>query len=55
MLQQTQTERVTPKYAQWLERFPTIESAAEAPLADALVREGMLTVDGSGVYRVADK
>lgn len=30
MLQQTQTERVVPRYIQWLERFPTIDDLATA-------------------------
>lgn len=36
MLQQTQTSRVTEKYAAWLERFPTVRSVAEAELSDVL-------------------
>lgn len=32
MLQQTQVERVTPKYAEWLERYPTLEALADAEL-----------------------
>ncbi len=32
MLQQTQVERVTPKYAEWLEKYPTLEALAEAEL-----------------------
>ncbi|HEX6513754.1 MAG TPA: A/G-specific adenine glycosylase [Chloroflexota bacterium] len=36
MLQQTQVERVLPKYEEWLAAFPTIESLAAAPLADAI-------------------
>jgi A/G-specific adenine glycosylase len=31
MLQQTQVERVLPKYAEWLERYPTLEALAAAP------------------------
>jgi A/G-specific adenine glycosylase len=31
MLQQTQVERVLPKYAEWLEKFPNFETLAEAP------------------------
>ncbi len=27
MLQQTQVERVVPRYLAWLERWPTVESA----------------------------
>jgi A/G-specific adenine glycosylase len=36
MLQQTQVERVVPRYLAWLERWPTIESFASAPAADAI-------------------
>ncbi len=36
MLQQTQTERVIPKYEQWLDRFPNISELAQASLADVL-------------------
>jgi A/G-specific adenine glycosylase len=36
MLQQTQVERVIPRYTAWLERWPTVVSLAEAPLADVL-------------------
>ncbi len=36
MLQQTQTERVLPKYTAWLECFPTWEALAEASLLDVL-------------------
>ncbi len=36
MLQQTQTERVVPKYLDWLERFPTVESLAESPFQAVL-------------------
>lgn len=38
MLQQTQVERVRPRYEAWLERWPTAESLAEAPAA-AVIRE----------------
>jgi A/G-specific adenine glycosylase len=31
MLQQTQVERVLPKYAEWLEKYPTFEALADAP------------------------
>jgi len=31
MLQQTQVDRVLPKYAEWLEKYPTLESLAAAP------------------------
>ena len=36
MLQQTQVPRVVGRYAAFLERFPTLESLAAAPLADVL-------------------
>lgn len=36
MLQQTQVERVVPKYRAFLKRFPNIVSLARAPLADVL-------------------
>jgi A/G-specific adenine glycosylase len=36
MLQQTQTDRVVPKYLAFIERFPTIKSLSSASLADVL-------------------
>jgi len=36
MLQQTQVERVLPKYASFLDRFPTIDVLAEAPTAEVI-------------------
>lgn len=36
MLQQTQVERVIPKFEQFLQRFPTVADLAQAPLADVL-------------------
>ena len=36
MLQQTQVERVVPKYKAFLKRFPDVVSLAEAPLGDVL-------------------
>lgn len=36
MLQQTQVERVSPKYLAFIEEFPTIGSLAAAPLSDLL-------------------
>ncbi len=36
MLQQTQVDRVIPKYHQFLQRYPTFESLAAAPAADVL-------------------
>jgi A/G-specific adenine glycosylase len=36
MLQQTQVERVVPRYLTWLERWPTPEALASAPPADVI-------------------
>jgi A/G-specific adenine glycosylase len=36
MLQQTQVDRVMPRYREWLERWPTIEALAAAPVADVI-------------------
>lgn len=36
MLQQTQVDRVRPKYQAWLRRFPTLQSLAAAPLPAVL-------------------
>jgi A/G-specific adenine glycosylase len=36
MLQQTQVERVVPRYRRWLERWPTVEALAAAPRADVI-------------------
>jgi A/G-specific adenine glycosylase len=36
MLQQTQVERVVPRYLEWLERWPTAESLAAAAAADVI-------------------
>ncbi|MBV8246304.1 MAG: A/G-specific adenine glycosylase [Candidatus Eremiobacteraeota bacterium] len=36
MLQQTQVDRVIPRYVQFLERFPNIETLAAAPRADVV-------------------
>jgi A/G-specific adenine glycosylase len=36
MLQQTQTERVLPKYLAWMERYPIPAALASAPLDEAL-------------------
>jgi A/G-specific adenine glycosylase len=37
MLQQTQVERVVPRYERWLERWPTVESLAGASPAEVIV------------------
>ena len=36
MLQQTQVERVIPRYLAWLERWPTVQALAEASTADVI-------------------
>ena len=38
MLQQTQVPRVAPRFLEWLEAWPTLESLAGAPLTDVLQR-----------------
>jgi A/G-specific adenine glycosylase len=37
MLQQTQVERVIPRYERWLERWPTVTSLAAASAAEVIV------------------
>src|SRR3984893_9957297 len=34
MLQQTQVDRVLPKYHEWLEKYPSLETLAAAPEAE---------------------
>ena len=36
MLQQTQVDRVVPRYLAWLERWPTVEALASAPAGDVI-------------------
>jgi A/G-specific adenine glycosylase len=36
MLQQTQVERVVPRYLEWLERWPTVHALAAAPAGDVI-------------------
>jgi A/G-specific adenine glycosylase len=36
MLQQTQVERVIPRYRAWLDRWPTVAALAAAPAADVI-------------------
>jgi A/G-specific adenine glycosylase len=48
MLQQTQVERVIPRYARWVERWPTAEA-----LAAATTREVILEWQGLGYNRRA--
>jgi A/G-specific adenine glycosylase len=37
MLQQTQVERVVPRYQRWLERWPTVDELAAATTADVIL------------------
>jgi len=37
MLQQTQVERVVPRYERWLERWPTVDALADATTADVIL------------------
>ena len=37
MLQQTQVERVVPRYSRWLERWPTVDALAAASPAEVIV------------------
>jgi A/G-specific adenine glycosylase len=37
MLQQTQVERVVPRWKAWLEKWPTVEELAAAPAGDVIV------------------
>jgi A/G-specific adenine glycosylase len=36
MLQQTQVDRVLPKYHEWLDRYPSLEALADAPETDVV-------------------
>jgi A/G-specific adenine glycosylase len=36
MLQQTQVDRVIPRYLRWLERWPTVEALAAAPRSEVI-------------------
>ena len=48
MLQQTQVERVIPRFAEWLERWPTVDGLAAAQRTDVL-----RAWEGLGYYRRA--
>jgi A/G-specific adenine glycosylase len=37
MLQQTQVDRVVPRYERWLARWPTVDALAAAPAGDVIV------------------
>src|SRR3954454_22960222 len=57
MLQQTQVERVIPRYLAWLERWPTVTAIATAPAAD-VIREWQglgYTRRGLNLHRAAQK
>ena len=49
MLQQTQVDRVLPKYRQFLHRYPTMEALAEASVDDVVVDIAAGTVGVAGV------
>ena len=36
MLQQTQVDRVLPKYGEWLGKYPSLDALAEAPIDDVV-------------------
>ena len=47
MLQQTQVERVIPRYREWLARWPTADALAAADLADVIrAWQGWATTGG---------
>ena len=50
MLQQTQTQRVLPKYEQWLSRFPSFYELADAPLKEVLLYWQGLGYNRRGKY-----
>ena len=55
MLQQTQVERVVPRYLAWLERWPTVEALAAASPGDVIVAWQGLGYNrrGLNLHRVA--
>lgn len=50
MLQQTQTDRVTQKYEQFLHAFPTLKSLASATLKEVLIQWQGLGYNRRGMY-----
>jgi A/G-specific adenine glycosylase len=48
MLQQTQADRVAPRFMQWMERFPNVDSLAGASLRDVLQLWSGLGYNGRG-------
>src|SRR3954454_5409015 len=57
MLQQTQVERVLPRYLKWLERWPTVEALAETSPAAAIREWQGLGYNrrGLNLYRAAQQ
>ena len=48
MLQQTQVDRVLPKYQEWLGKYPSLEALAEAPARRCDARPGIRSATTSG-------
>jgi A/G-specific adenine glycosylase len=57
MLQQTQVERVIPRYLDWLERWPTVEALAAASAGDVIRKWQGLGYNrrGLNLHRAAQK
>jgi A/G-specific adenine glycosylase len=57
MLQQTQVERVVPRYLAWLERWPTVEALAAATAGDVIREWQGLGYNrrGLGLHRAAQQ
>lgn len=49
MLQQTQATRVVPKYHEWLQRFPTLKSLADAKTSEVLLHWSGLGYNSRGL------
>ena len=58
MLQQTQVERVVPRYVAWLERWPTVEALAndlaKICLEEPGVQRVIISVEKPGAVRFAE-
>ena len=52
MLQQTQVDRVLPKYAEWLDKYPSLDALAAAPEARGDRRPGIRSATTSGRRRL---
>ncbi len=50
MLQQTQVDRVIPKYREWLEQFPTVRALARASVRDVLLAWAGLGYNRRALY-----